>query len=265
MASIRLKEVSHLLFVVDIGNTNIVMGAFAGEKLVASWRMGTDTYKTADEYEVLVRGFLSLDQVDPGKVSGAIISSVVPNITEVFEDLASRLFGVKPLVVGAGIKTGMVIKTDNPREVGADRIANAVAAYVLYGGPVIVADFGTATTFDVVSETGEYLGGVISPGINISMEALFERTAKLPRVALKKPAAAIGKNTVASMQSGIVYSVIGGINCTVQAIWGELGVKAKVVATGGLAGVVGPQANLIQVVNPNLTLEGLRIIYNRNS
>jgi len=223
-----------------------------------------DINKTVDEYEVVARGFLSLDGIDASAVKGAIIASVVPNITNVFEMLTSRLFGVEALVVGAGIKTGMIIKTDNPREVGADRIANSVAAYVLYGGPVIVADFGTATTFDVVSEKGEYLGGTISPGLQISTEALFERTAKLPRVALQKPAAAIGKNTVNSMQAGIMYSVIGGINYTVQAIWKELGVHAKVIATGGLAESVCQHAEIFDVVNKDLTLEGLRIIYSRN-
>ena len=253
-----------MLFVADIGNTDVVMGMYSDGRLSACWRMGMDTKKTVDEYEVAVRGFLALDGIYPGDVKGAIISSVVPTVTGVFEKLASRLFKVQPLVVGAGIKTGMTIKTDNPREVGADRIANAVAAYELYGGPVIVADFGTATTFDVVSATGEYMGGLISPGINISMEALFQRAAKLPRVALVKPASAIGKNTVASMQAGIMYSVIGGINFSVQAIWKELGAQAKVVATGGLAELVGPQAEIVDIINRELTLEGLRIIYDRN-
>lgn len=253
-----------MLFVTDIGNTNIVMGVFQGQKLVASWRIGMDTNKTVDEYEVLLRSFLSLDKIDVSAISGAIIASVVPNITESFEELMSLLFVVCPLVVGAGIKTGMTIKTDNPREVGADRIANSVAAYELYGGPVIVADFGTATTFDVVSEKGEYLGGMIAPGINISTEALFERTSKLPRVALKKPNTAIGKNTVSSMQAGILYSVIGGINYSIQAIWTELGSQAKVVATGGLAEAVGQEAEILEIINTDLTLEGLRIIYSRN-
>lgn len=257
------REIS-MLFVADIGNTNIVMGVFKGEKLAASWRIGMDTNKTVDEYEVLVRSFFSLDKIDASRVNGAIIASVVPNITEVFEGLMSLLFGINPLIVGAGIKTGMTIKTDNPREVGADRIANSVAAYELYGGPVIVADFGTATTFDVVSEKGEYLGGMIYPGINISMEALFAKTAKLPRVALKKPNTAIGKNTVNSMQSGILYSVIGGIDWAIRAIWTELGGQTKVVATGGLAETVGQQMDILEITNTKLTLEGLRIIYNRN-
>lgn len=253
-----------MLFVVDIGNTNVVMGLYSDDRLMASWRMGTDSMKTVDEYEVAVRGFFSLDKINSGDVSGAIISSVVPTTTGLFESLIFSMFGIKPLVVGSGIKTGMTIKTDNPREVGSDRIANAVAAYNYYGGPVIVADFGTATTFDVVSASGEYLGGLISPGINISMEALFKRAAKLPRVALIKPSSAIGKNTVASMQAGIMYSVIGGINYSVQAIWKELGTQAKVVATGGLAELVGSQAEIVDIINKELTLEGLRIIYYRN-
>jgi type III pantothenate kinase len=253
-----------MLLVADVGNTNIVLGVFEGDNLKASWRMGTDLQKTVDEYEVFLRGFLALDGIDVSKVNGAIIGSVVPNITEVFINLIYKVFGVKPLIVGSGIKTGMTIKVDNPREVGADRISNAIAAYILYGGPVIVADFGTATTFDVVSAKGEYLGGMIFPGINISMEALFQRAAKLPRVALTKPERAIGKNTVSSIQSGIMHSVIGGINYSVEALWEELGARAKVVATGGLAERVGDQTEVVDAVNNTLTLEGLRIIYERN-
>ncbi|MGI6553869.1 MAG: type III pantothenate kinase [Bacillota bacterium] len=253
-----------MVFVVDIGNTNIVLGIFLSDKLVASWRLSTDTIKTFDEYEIMTRSFLSLAKVDPSRIKGAIIASVVPNATQIFQTMICRLFGTEPLVVGAGIKTGIPIKTDNPREVGADRIANTVAAYELYGGPAIVVDFGTATTFDVISSQGEYLGGQISPGINISMEALFQKAAKLPRVALQKPASAIGKNTVASMQAGIYYSVIGGIKFAIQAIRDDLGCSAKAIATGGLAEVVGPHVKIFDVINGDLTLEGLRIIYNRN-
>ncbi len=254
-----------MLLVADVGNTNIVLGVFDGDELKASWRMGTDILKTVDEYEVSIRGFLGLDKIEAENIKGAIIGSVVPNITEVFEKLFASVFGVRPLVVGSGIKTGMTIKVDNPREVGADRIADAIAAYSLYGGPVIIADFGTATTFDVVSEKGEYLGGMISPGITISMEALFQRAAKLPRVALSQSGKAIGKNTVASMQSGIFHSVIGGVNFSVRAIWAELGIQAKIVATGGLAELVAPQTRIVDVVNRTLSLEGLKIIYERNN
>lgn len=254
----------NLVFVVDIGNTNIVLGIFLPDKLVASWRLSTHTIKTVDEYEIMTRSFLSLAKVNPSGIKGAIIASVVPNATQILQAMIRRLFGTEPLVVGAGIKTGIPIKTDNPREVGADRIANTVAAYELYGGPAIVVDFGTATTFDVISSQGEYLGGQISPGINISMEALFQKAAKLPRVALKKPASAIGKNTVASMQAGIYYSVIGGIQFAIQAIRDDLGCSAKAIATGGLAEVVGPHAKIFDVINGDLTLEGLKIIYNRN-
>lgn len=253
-----------MLLVADVGNTNIVLGVFDGDELKASWRMGTDILKTVDEYEVSLRGFLALDEIEVAKVNGAIIGSVVPNITDVFENLFATVFGVPPLIVGSGIKTGMTIKVDNPREVGADRIANAIAAYKLYEGPVIVADFGTATTFDVVSEKGEYLGGMISPGINISMEALFQRAAKLPRVALTRPERAIGKNTVASMQSGIFNAVIGGVDYSVRALWAELGTEAKIVATGGLAELVAPKTEVVDVVNRTLSLEGLKIIYERN-
>jgi len=253
-----------MLLVIDIGNTNIVLGLYSGNSLAASWRLGTDVRKTVDEYELFLHSLFSLHGMDTKAVSGAIIASVVPPANGLFEVLVLKMFGIKPLVVGAGIKTGMTIKMDNPREVGADRIANAVAAYELYGGPVIVADFGTATTFDVVSAEGQYIGGMISPGINIAMEALFQKAAKLPRVALSKPSTAIGKNTVSCMQSGTIHYVVGGINYSVQAIWKELGSHAKVVATGGLAELIGPQAEIVDVVNRDLTLEGLRIIYYRN-
>jgi len=255
-----------MLFVVDVGNTNIVIGVFnSKDELIGSWRLGTDEKKTVDEYEVLVKSFLYQADIDYKKVSGAIISSVVPTITEVFESLCTGVFNLKPIVLGPGVKTGMPIRMDNPREVGADRIANGVAAYELYGGPVIVADFGTATTFDVVSADGEYIGGTISPGVSISMEALFRRAAKLPRVEFKKPDRVIGKNTVAGMQAGIMCLVIGGVNYTVKAIRKELGVPARVVATGGLSETVGRYTESIDFIDPYLTLQGLRIIYRRNN
>ncbi|NLO90157.1 MAG: type III pantothenate kinase [Clostridia bacterium] len=255
-----------MLFVVDVGNTNIVLGVFDGEgELLSSWRIKTDDSKTADEYEVLLRNFFHYRGMDLKKISGAALASVVPTVTGIFETLIRSLFKVEPLILGPGVKTGMPIKTDNPREVGADRIANGVAAYELYGGPVIVADFGTATTFDVVSEKGEYLGGTISPGVFISMEALFHRTAKLPRVDFKKPHRVIGKNTISSMQSGIMCSLIGGIDYTVAAIKKELGTPTLVVATGGLADMVGRYAQSIDYIDPDLTLKGLRIIYQRSS
>ena len=254
-----------MLFVADVGNTNIVLGVFDGEgELLSSWRIRTDEGKTADEYEVLLRNFFHYRGMDLKKISGAALASVVPTVTGIFETLIRSLFKADPLILGPGVKTGMPIKTDNPREVGADRIANSVAAYELYGGPIIVADFGTATTFDVVSEKGEYLGGTISPGVYISMEALFHRAAKLPWVDFKRPDRVIGKNTVISMQSGIMCSVIGGINYTVAAIRKELGMPAQVVATGGLADMVGRYAKSIDYIDPDLTLKGLRIIYNRS-
>ncbi|HBT20655.1 MAG TPA: type III pantothenate kinase [Peptococcaceae bacterium] len=254
-----------MLFVADIGNTNIVIGVFNGKgKLLSSWRIRTDEEKPADEYEVLIRNFFCFKEIDLKGISGAAVSSVVPTLTGTFEALMKSLFKVEPLILGPGVKTGMPIKTDNPREVGADRIANSVAAYELYGGPVIVADFGTATTFDVVSEKGEYLGGTISPGVYISMEALSRRAAKLPWVDFRKPDRVIGKNTISSMQSGIMCSVIGCINYTVAAIRKELGMPAQVVATGGLAHMVGRYTESIDYIDPDLTLKGLRIIYSRN-
>ena len=253
-----------MLFVVDIGNTNIVLGLYENDTLLHCWRVGTDDKKTTDEYEVLLRNFFQKVNLESRYVDGAIISSVVPMLTGVFYDLCQRVFDVSSLIVGPGLKTGMPIKMDNPREVGADRIANGVAAYALYGGPVIVADFGTATTFDVVSKDGEYIGGVISPGISISMEALFQRAAKLPRVELMQPSSSIGRNTVAGMQAGIMGQVIGGINYTVDSIRRELEFNAPVVATGGLAELVGPHSEAIDIINPILTLEGLKLIYHRN-
>lgn len=254
-----------MLLVFDVGNTNIVLGVYDGRQLLVQWRVSTHREQPADELAMLLCNLfhyagLSFDQVD-----AVAISSVVPPLMPSLEELSRRYFHVEPLIVGPGIKTGMPIKYDNPREVGADRIANGVAAYALYGGPTVVVDFGTATTFDVISGRGEYLGGAICPGIGISMEALFARAAKLPRVELVRPKSVIGKNTVTSMQAGIVYGFVGQVEGVVKLIQDELGAKPFVVATGGLAELIAPLTSTIDEVNPLLTLEGLRLVYERNT
>ncbi|MDN5347928.1 MAG: type pantothenate kinase [Clostridia bacterium] len=253
-----------MLLAVDIGNTNIVVGVFNGDKLLVSWRMASDRKKTSDEYGLILRSFFSYSGLTVKEIEAVIVASVVPPLTPVIEEMISHVFGLKPLVVGPGIKTGMPIRFENPREVGADRIVNGVAAYALYGGPVIVVDFGTATTFDVVSAKGEYLGGAIAPGIGISTEALFQHAAKLPRIELVRPANVIGKNTVACMQAGIMYGFVGQVEGIVHRMRAELGGRAFTVATGGLAGLIASETSSIDAVNPLLTLEGLRLIYERN-
>lgn len=253
-----------MILVIDIGNTNIVLGVFAEENLVANWRISTDRNRTADEYGVLLKELFSLSGIDMKSVSSIVLASVVPPVNILLESMAKKYFGLQPMVIGPGIKTGISIKTDNPREVGADRIVNAVAAYTLYGGPLVIVDFGTATTFCSVTAKGEYLGGAIAPGIGISTEALFARAAKLPRVELVKPASVIGKNTVTAMQSGILFGFAGQVEFIVKKMKQELGGDARVIATGGLAEVIAEQAGVIERVNPFLTLIGLRIIYERN-
>lgn len=253
-----------MLLAIDVGNTNIVCGVYQGKELVCHWRMATDRQKTAEEYALLWNQFLLFHGLKPQDIQAVILASVVPPLTGTLVATAQQIFKVEPLVVGPGIKTGMPIRFDNPREVGADRIVNGVAAYELYGGPAIVVDFGTATTFDAISAMGEYLGGAIAPGIGISTEALFYHAAKLPRVELVRPRSVIGKNTVACMQAGIMYGFIGQVEGIVHRMKMELGAEALVVATGGLAGLIAPETEVIDKVDPWLTLEGLRIVYERN-
>lgn len=255
---------SVVLLAVDVGNTNMTVGIFDGSKLKATWRVATGVHRMPDEYASLMLNLFERQGISASKITDAILCSVVPPLVGVFEEMCRRYLKVAPLVIEAGVKTGVRISMDNPREVGADRIVNAVAAHALYGGPVIVIDLGTATTFDVVSEEGDYLGGAIAPGIAIATEALFARTAVLPRVELTHPKRAIGRNTVAAMQSGIVFGYAGLIEGIVTRIQQELGGKAKVVATGGYAELLARETPVIEEVNPDLTLIGLRLIYEMN-
>lgn len=254
-----------MLLVVDVGNTNTVLGLYEGEDLVHDFRIESSKGRTLDEYHVLLRSLLDVAEIEREEVVAAIVASVVPALTEITESAVSLAFGFEPMVVGPGIRTGMPILYENPREVGADRIVNAVAAYELVKGAVIVVDFGTATTFDCISPRGEYLGGVIAPGIQISADALFARAAKLPRVEIAKPPKVVGRNTVSSMQSGIVFGYVGLVDGMVDRIRAELGYETAVLATGGLATLVAPESRTIERVEPNLTLEGLRLLYERNA
>jgi type III pantothenate kinase len=253
-----------MLLAFDVGNTTIAIGLFRGRKLVKSWKIKTDSDKTADEYGALLLNLLQVEGLPAAKVTGAIISSVVPPLTPVIEETCRAYFGTTASVVGPGLKTGMPILYENPLEVGADRITAAVAAFEKYGGPVIILDFGTATTFDAVSAKGEYLGGAIAPGIRISAEALYLKTAKLPRIEIRKPKRAIGRTTVSSMQSGLYFGYIGLVTRTIAEIRKELGETARVVSTGGFGDQVAAEIPEIEAHEPDLVLEGLRIIFELN-
>lgn len=253
-----------MLLVIDVGNTNIVIGLYSGDELVENWRVATKKERTVDEYGILIKELLGFSSIDTGKIDDVIISSVVPPLESTLCEMGEKYFGIKPLMVGPGLKSGIPILYENPKEVGADRIVNAVAALKKYGAPLIVVDFGTATTFDLITEKGEYGGGVIAPGIGISVDALFQHASKLPRVDFVRPEKVVGRNTVNSIQSGIVFGYVGLVDGIVDRMKKEAGVKAKVVATGGLAGLIARESVLIDEVSENLTLEGLKIIYEAN-
>lgn len=253
-----------MMLAIDVGNTNTVIGVFEGRDLLAHWRLATRREATSDEYGILLKSLLDLAGLPFLRIIGLIISCVVPPLQGPLAEMCQKFFGIKPFEVGPGIKTGMPILYDSPRDVGADRIVNAVAAYETYGGPAIVVDFGTATTFDAISVKGEYLGGAIAPGIGIAADALFERAARLPRVEVLEPKGIIGKNTVGSIQAGLFYGYVGLVEGIVARMKQELGGEAVVVATGGLAHLIVAESKAVQHIDPFLTLTGLRILYERN-
>jgi type III pantothenate kinase len=253
-----------MLLVIDVGNTNSVLGVFEGKGLKAQWRLSTNRRQTADEFGVFIHNLLSLDGIRPEGITGVMIASVVPPLNSVLEEMSTKYFRLEAIFLGPGTRTGMAIQYDNPQEVGADRIANSVAAFEKYGGPCIVVDFGTAITFDAISGKGEYLGGVIAPGIGISSEALFQQAARLPRVEIREPQRVIGTNTVASMQSGLFYGAVGMVDGILDRMCVTLGAMTKVVATGGQAPLVAAASKYKIPVDSSLTLDGLRIIYERH-
>lgn len=254
-----------MLLVLDVGNTNIKAGIYEGNNLIVSWRLATERDKTSDEYGISMLNLFHFAQVDVSAIKGIIVSSVVPSLNYTIEHMTEQFFKQKPLMVESHIKTGIHIQYENPKELGADRIVNAVAAYEYYGGPCVVVDFGTATSFGAITAKGEFLGGAICPGIKISTKALVENAAKLPRIELQKPHTVINKSTVTNMQAGIIYGYVGQVDYIVNKIRKELGdTNARVIATGGLAQLIATESEVINEINPTLTLDGLRILFERN-
>ncbi|WP_353094373.1 type III pantothenate kinase [Tissierella praeacuta] len=256
-----------MLLVIDVGNTNIVFGVYDDKELLYDWRIATERDRTSDEYGLLFEQIFRYHGLNPREVNNVIISSVVPPLMHTLPAMSIKYFGIDPIVVGPGVKTGMNIKYDNPREVGADRIVNAVAAYEKYGGPLIIVDFGTAITFCAVSKEGDYLGGAITPGIKISAEALFMRTAKLPKVELAKPDKVIAKNTTNSIQSGLVFGYIGMVDYIIEKMIHEMGERedtVNIIATGGFSNLIASESKYVNNIDKMLTLEGLKIIFERN-
>lgn len=254
-----------MILVIDVGNTNIVLGVYQQEKLIHHWRLSTNRSSTVDEYGILIHNLFQMGKLDMSDIEGVIISCVVPPLIRTLENICQTYVGKVPFIVGPGIKTGLNIRYENPREVGADRIVNSVAAIDIYGGPLIVVDFGTATTFDYIDSRSNYLGGAIVPGLGISTEALFQRAAKLSRIELVKPKSVIGRNTAHSLQSGIIFGYAGQVDAIVERMKAETKEDAKVIATGGLAELIAGESRTIQEINPLLTLEGLRLVYKRNA
>jgi type III pantothenate kinase len=253
-----------MLLAIDVGNTNTVLGVFEKAELRAHWRLTTKREQTADEYGILIRNLFDLEGLGHSDIAGIMIASVVPPLNWLLEEMAQKYFGLKALFLEPGTRTGMAIHYDNPQEVGADRIANGVAAYERYGGPCVVVDFGTAITFDAISQKGEYLGGVICPGLGVSAEALFARAARLPRVEIREPERVIGTNTVASIQSGLFYGAVGLLDGVLERLVAVLGRETRVIATGGQAPMVAAASRYKPPVDAWLTLDGLRLIYERN-
>ncbi len=258
------KVVILLILVLDVGNTNTVLGVYGQDTLKHHWRIETSRNKTEDEFGMLIKNLFVHEEISFHEIEGIIISSVVPPIMFALERMCDKYFGIKPLVVGPGIKTGLNIKYENPREVGADRIVNAVAGIQDYGSPLIIVDFGTATTYCYIDEHKQYMGGAIAPGINISTEALYSRAAKLPRIEITRPENIIGKNTVSAMQSGILYGYVGQVEGIVKRMKEQSKKVPKVIATGGLATLIAKESDCIDIVDPFLTLRGLQLIYKRN-
>ncbi|CAH0312634.1 type III pantothenate kinase [Peribacillus sp. Bi134] len=253
-----------MIFVLDVGNTNTVLGVYDEDILKYHWRIETNRHKTEDEYGMIIKSLLQHEGLSFDQFDGIIISSVVPPIMFALERMCKKYFGIKPLIVGPGIKTGLNIKYENPREVGADRIVNAVAGTQEYGSPLIIVDFGTATTYCYINEDKQYMGGAIAPGINISTEALYSKAAKLPRIEISRPEGIIGKNTVSAMQAGILYGYVGQVEGIVNRIKAQSNLEPTVIATGGLATLIANESTVIDVVEPFLTLKGLQLIYKRN-